>query len=235
MGVRTLDATARSACIGKRIRRTRRGPPRHEDRKIELILVRHGQTAWNATRRFQGQTDVPLDDEGRTQALSLAKYLRDVPIALALASDLSRARETAETILQDRDIPLVLDPRLREIRFGDWEGLDWTEIRARYPHLPEAGWSNPREYTPEGGERFDDVHARVAEVLAEVRGRIEPGQRALVVTHAGILHSVMHVLQPSGVPPLRIRFQTASITRVRLNGETAELATLNEHPVGKPR
>src|SRR6185312_15715231 len=221
--------------MAKRIRRTRRGPPRHEDRKIELILVRHGQTAWNAARRFQGQTDVPLDDEGRTQARSLAAYLHEVPIEFAIASDLSRARETAETILADRGVPLVLEPRLREMRFGDWEGLDWAQIRERYPHLPEAGWSDPRQYTPEGGEKFDDVHARVAEVLAEVRERIQPGQRALVVTHAGILHSVMHVLQPSGVPPLRIRFQTASITRVRLNGEGAELTTLNEHPVGKPR
>ncbi len=197
--------------------------------------MRHGQTAWNAARRFQGQTDVPLDDEGRSQARSLAAFLRDQPIDLALASDLSRARETAETILQGRDIPLALEPGLREMRFGDWEGLDWTQIRERYPHLPEGSWSDPREYTPAGGESFDEVHRRVGEVIERVRAQIVPGQRALLVTHAGVLHSVMHVLKPGGVPPLRIRFHTASVTRVRLDGERAELVALNLHPVGQMR
>ncbi len=121
------------------------------------------------------------------------------------------------------------------MRFGDWEGLDWPQIRERYPHLPEGGWSNPREYTPEGGESFDEVHLRVAEVLAAIRERILPGQRALFVTHAGVLHSMLHVLQPSGVPPSRFRFQTASITRVRFDGDRAELATLNEQALGQPR
>ena len=201
----------------------------------QLILVRHGQTAWNVLRRFQGQTDIPLDEEGRAQARALATYLRAEPIVVAASSDLTRARETAEAIMAGRDVPLHLEPRLREMRFGDWEGLDWTQIRERYPHLPEAGWSNPREYTPEGGEPFEDVHVRVGEVLDEMRERLLPGQRALIVTHAGILHSMMHVLQPRGISPLRVRFQTASITRVHLNGDHVELATLNEHPVGQPR
>jgi len=121
------------------------------------------------------------------------------------------------------------------MRFGAWEGLDWPQIRERYPHLPEAGWSNPREYTPAGGESFDEVHVRVAEALVEIRERILPGQRALFVTHAGVLHSMIHVLRPNGVPPLRFRFETASITRVQLDGDRAELASLNELAVGQPR
>ncbi len=208
--------------------RTRRSevPP------IELVLVRHGQTAWNALRRFQGQTDVPLDDFGRAQARMLADYLRKFPIARAFSSDLSRARETAEIILAGRDVPLVLEPRLREMRFGDWEGLDWAQIRERYPQLPEAGWANPREYTPAGGERFEDVHRRVREVIAAIRDQLGADDRGLIVTHAGILHSIMHVLKPSGIPPLRIRFQPASVTRIRVDQDGAELATLNEYPVG---
>lgn len=178
---------------------------------------------------------MPLDEEGRLQARALAAYLKKERIDFAVASDLSRASETAETILEGRDIPLVLETRLREMRFGEWEGLDWTQIRERYPHLPEGSWSDPREYTPEGGESFDEVHERVGAVLAYIREKIVPGQRALIVTHAGVLHSVMHVLKPAGVLPLRIRFHTASVTRVRIVGTQAELVTLNQHPVGQPR
>lgn len=192
--------------------------------------MRHGQTAWNALRRFQGQTDIPLDDAGRAQARALAGHLRREEFFAAYASDLSRARETAETILAGRDVPLVLEPRLREMRFGDWEGLDWTQIRERYPQLPETGWSDPNGYTPAGGERFDEVHERVAQVLADLRERAEPGRKILVVTHAGVLHSFVHVLAPAGIPPLRIRFETAGLTRIRLEGDRAELTALNERP-----
>lgn len=197
--------------------------------------MRHGQTAWNALRRFQGQTDIPLDDEGRAQARALAAHLQKEAISAAFSSDLCRARETAETILTGREVPLILEPRLREMRFGDWEGLDWTEIRERYPQVPEGAWSDPNGYTPTGGERFEEVHERVADVIAGLRERTAPEERVLIVTHAGVLHSFVHVLAPAGVPPLRIRFQTASLTRIRLHGDRAELATLNERPVVSSR
>jgi len=90
---------------------------------MELICVRHGRTAWNALRRFQGQTDIPLDDEGLAQAQALAAHLRDERFDLALASDLTRARTTAEAILGDRDVVLELSPEFREMHFGQWEGL----------------------------------------------------------------------------------------------------------------
>src|ERR1700744_997778 len=102
---------------------------------MELICVRHGRTAWNASRRFQGKTDIPLDDEGRSQARALAAHLRDEHFDVALSSDLVRARTTAETILGDRGLPLELTPAFREMQFGLWEGLTWDEIIARWPGL----------------------------------------------------------------------------------------------------
>lgn len=198
--------------------------------RMELLCVRHGQTAWNAARRFQGQTDVPLDTEGRLQAAALAAHLRGVPIDRALSSDLSRARETAETILAGRGIDLGVEPRLREMRFGEWEGLDWSQITERHPDLPKDSWSDPRRYIPAGGESFEEVNARVGALVEELRASAGSEERILLVTHAGVLHSLFAVLRPAGLPPLRLRFATASLSRLRVTGSTTELRTLNEQP-----
>ena len=102
---------------------------------MQLICVRHGRTAWNADKRFQGHADIPLDDEGRAQATALAALLRDERIDAAVSSDLERAAETARIVLGSRDLPLRLDPDWREMRFGDWEGLTWEQIVAANPQL----------------------------------------------------------------------------------------------------
>lgn len=152
----------------------------------------------------------------------------------AFTSDLSRARDTAQAIVADRDVPLIEEPRLREMRFGDWEGLDWGQIRERHPHLPERGWTDVRTYVPTGGETFEEVNARIAEFVDEVRSRMKSDERALIVTHAGVLHSLMHVLAPSGIPPMRIRFAPASVTRIRFEDGRTELVSFNEHPIVVP-
>jgi broad specificity phosphatase PhoE len=128
-----------------------------------------------------------------------------------------------------------LEPRLREMRFGEWEGLDWTQIRKRYPQLPETGWSEVRSYIPLGGETFEEVRDRVSEVIASLRTRVAPDDCALIVTHAGVLHALIDLLGPSGLPPMRIRFQTATVTRIRVGEGSAELVSLNEHPVVRAR
>ncbi|HEV8022046.1 MAG TPA: histidine phosphatase family protein, partial [Candidatus Lustribacter sp.] len=117
---------------------------------MELICVRHGRTAWNAGRRFQGQTDIPLDDEGLAQAQALALHLRPERFDLALASDLVRARTTAETICAPHGIAIELTRELREMHFGQWEGLTWDEIVARWPELDAKNEKAPMYYTAEG-------------------------------------------------------------------------------------
>lgn len=116
------------------------------------------------------------------------------------------------------------------MRFGDWEGLDWNEITERHPELPKEGWTNPRLYIPRGGESFEALNERIASFLADLRVGLAPDGRALIVTHAGVLHGMVAVLAPAGSVPLRIRFLTASVMRLRLDGEHAELIRLNEQP-----
>lgn len=174
---------------------------------------------WNRERRFQGQTDVPLSAEGRAQALALARELSGIAFDLAVSSDLSRAMETARAIYGPDVHP---DPRWREFEFGEWEGLTWDEIVARWPEYGDRTDTAAKRYAPPGGESFDAVAVRVACALDELRGGGHA--HALVVTHAGPLHAMLHTL----FGELPVRFAPASVTRVRFEAERPELTLLND-------
>lgn len=198
------------------------------DNDIEITLVRHGATVWNASKRFQGQTDVPLSNEGRAQAQALALALRRTPFVRAFSSDLSRAFDTASAIAQPHGFGVVTDVRLREFDFGQWEGLTWPQIVERWPHLAEQAYTAASLYHPEGGESFKAVVARVRDFLDELRA--DGGGDALVVSHAGVLHAVLAVLSEdlADFDPLAVSFSTASITRIAMDGDRARLISLND-------
>jgi broad specificity phosphatase PhoE len=191
---------------------------------VDLVVVRHGRTAWNADGRFQGQVDIPLDEMGRAQALALEARLRAERFDLAVTSDLLRARHTAEIILAGRGLSLQRDPRWREMDFGAWEGLTWDDILRRDPNTRDA-------YAPPGGETFALLCARVERALRDVRAGAHDGVRALVVTHAGPLHALLRVVLGEQAPA--VRFTPASVTRLRWSGDAAELVALNE-PAAPP-
>ncbi len=208
---------------------------------MELVFVRHGQTAWNAERRFQGHTDIPLDDEGRAQAQALAVHLQPEHFDLAVTSDLIRAATTAGLICAGRALTLETDVDLREMRFGAWEGLTWDGIVARWPELAAAHETSPRTYTPEGGESYEALGERVMRVLARVTDRLAPEGRALIVSHAGVMHALVGgMLGSEAEASLRLRFLHASIMRaVGTPADGWRLTAVNEVPadrvIGGPR
>jgi broad specificity phosphatase PhoE len=186
---------------------------------MELVCVRHGRTAWNADRRFQGQTDIELDEVGRAQARALAAHLAHERFDLARASDLSRAWETAAAIAERSGVAVTRDERLREMRFGAWEGLTWPEIVARNPGIEESYEKSPRYYVPEGGETFDEVCERVRPVLDEITAQLAPDGRALLVSHAGVMHAILRVaLRVDDEAVLGITFGHAAIMRLAGDG-----------------
>lgn len=193
---------------------------------MELVFVRHGETAWNAERRFQGQSDVPLSPRGRGQAAALERALCNMPFSHAYSSDLARALETARAIVAGRNLPLVTDNRLREFDFGQWEGLTWPEIVGRWPDLGRLP-TQARSYEPVGGERFEHVVARVRAFLDDVCADAAV-RYALIVTHAGALHAAMEVLRPDGFDPLGMVFSTAGITRIAMDEGHARIISLND-------
>jgi broad specificity phosphatase PhoE len=196
---------------------------------VELICVRHGRTPWNADRRFQGHSDIPLDDEGRAQASALVALLNRARIDIAVASDLSRAAETARIVLGARDVPLRLDEDWREMRFGDWEGLTWEQIVAANPELDPSAQTSVKNFTPAGGETFDDLCARVRRAVDRVVAETPDDGGALIGTHAGPLHALLSVLLGDAErAALKVRFLTASITRFRHANGSWSLARLNQ-------
>ncbi len=144
------------------------------------MLWRHGQTSWNAEHRYQGQTDIPLDDTGIAQASQAARRLATLRPDALFSSDLTRAQQTAAPLAELTGLPVTLDKDLRERNGGGWEGLTDTEIRERYPEQ-RATWAPPN------GELTAVVADRVAAAYDRVAAALEPGQLAVVVGHGASL------------------------------------------------
>lgn len=154
-----------------------------------LILVRHGETDWNAQHRWQGHSDTPLNDAGRKQAGVLAGVLE--PVDAVYSSDLARARETAEILAERIGLEVRLDPRLRERGFGAWEGLTTDEIESSFPD-EQRRWRAGIGAGAHDAEPFDVFAARVGSFVEDV-GRRHVGEEVLVVAHGGTIR-VIHAL-----------------------------------------
>ena len=148
-----------------------------------LLLARHGETEWNATHRWQGRTGPPLNTVGRQQARDLAAKLASVELVAIYTSDAIRARETADVVAGPRHLSVVTDARLREVDFGEWEGLTRSEINERYAEAFDA-WDACKLSTPTGGETDMQMSSRVLDVLHEIARR-HPVGPVLVVTSGG--------------------------------------------------
>jgi probable phosphoglycerate mutase len=147
-----------------------------------LILIRHGQTDWNVEGRYQGQVDIPLNERGREQAAQTARALSGANLAAIYASDLTRAVETAKALAQVAGLPVRIDPRLREINQGRWEGRLFDEIRAEYPEELKRRQEDPLAFAPPGGEVVGQVRERVLAAVADIVRR-HPDQRVAIVSH----------------------------------------------------
>jgi len=144
------------------------------------VLWRHGQTIWNVERRFQGQTDIPLDDTGEAQAEYAARRLATLRPDVIFSSDLTRAAGTAAPLAKLTGLAVILDKDLRERSGGSWEGLTDREIAERYP-AERASWNPP------DGEPTTAVADRVAGALRRVADTVVDGGLAVVVSHGAAL------------------------------------------------
>ena len=151
------------------------------------MLWRHGQTMWNVEHRFQGQTDIPLDETGEAQAEYAARRLATLRPDAIFSSDLSRATSTAAPLARLTGLGVTTDKDLRERFGGDWEGLTDEEIGARYP-AERATWNPPN------GEPTTAVADRVRGALRRIAGTISDGELAVVVSHGAALRLGMERL-----------------------------------------
>ncbi len=155
-------------------------------------LVRHGETGWNRSERIQGHTDVPLNEHGRRQIAMLAKRLAGCNFSAVYASDLSRAIESAETIVEGRRSSIETDSDLREFSYGEWEGLTLKEIEDHYPRiLAQRMSSGHNAFATPGGEDSAQVLDRVRRFYAGIVKRHDDSVDILIVAHAGSLRALL--------------------------------------------
>ena len=192
---------------------------------MRILLARHGESTWNAERRFQGSTDIALSARGRAQAGALARGLRGYRVRAAYVSPFRRALETAELALEGTGMPLVVLEELRELSLGQWEGCTVDEIRAQDGD-PYVAWLRaPHDCPPPGGEPLPVVSARVRAAIDRIAAAHPNGDDVLVVAHGGVISVyACHLLGCSFNHLWRLRVDNASLTVVR----PPRLVSLNE-------
>lgn len=156
-----------------------------------LYIIRHGKTDWNLKHKLQGKTDIPLNDMGRNMAKEAGELYKDINFDICFCSPLVRARETAELLLQGRDIPVIIDERLSEMGFGIYEG---TENVFEKPECPVRElFFNPASYKPVGGaESLESLISRTGEFLNEkVWPLMDEGKDVLIVGHGAMNSAII--------------------------------------------
>lgn len=201
-----------------------------------IVVIRHGETAWNTESRIQGHTDIPLNDTGLWQAERVAHALRGEPLQAVYSSDLQRARATAQAIAeaQNPHAPLTVDAALRERHFGQLEGLTHHEITTRWPDQARRWRERDPSFGPEGGENLQAFYDRCVSTLTRLALR-HPGGHIAVVAHGGVLdcfyraatHTALHA-------PRAWKVGNAAINRLSYSPEGFTLLDwADEHHLGE--
>ena len=181
-----------------------------------LCIVRHGETAWNAEHRVQGQLDVPLNGIGLRQAEAVGRALKDERFDAVYSSDLTRARQTAAPILNLLSLQLLLEPDLRERHYGIFERLTYAEVKTRYPEDYARFEARDPEYAFRTGESLKDFSARSIAVVSRIAQQHQ-NQSVVVFTHGGVLDKLYRFI--TGLPlsaPREFGIPNAGLNRVEV-------------------
>ena len=166
---------------------------------MEILIVRHGETDYNKTRRLQGQQQIPLNDTGKAQARQLADSLRGGGITHIYCSGLRRARETADIINESFSLPVITDNRLNERNFGVWERRYLDELLTGQASPEEGGYRTLWDVTPENAETFEHMVERTTGFLNDVMKRHRDSDVILVVSHGGPIRILLGFISERGL------------------------------------
>lgn len=191
---------------------------------ITLHLARHGESTWNAEGRIQGQQDAALSVCGERQAVELADTLAELPIRTIIASDLARARATAEPVARRLGLPVVLEPRLRERHFGTAERRLHMDVEAEFEG--ERPWWTSTDFAFEGGESIRDHYARVASYLLVLLDDLPPGD-ILLVSHGGTVRVARAFLTGRGADEVdRDAIGNCNVTTLTVDSDAFKRAAI---------
>ena len=195
---------------------------------MRLIVVRHGQTPFNAEGRFTGQLDIPLSELGKQQAEALGQRLAEIHLDAIVSSDLQRARATAQAIARHHNLPVEEDADLREIAFGVWEGETYAEVVAQDEALVQRWETDPARYAPPGGETLTQLHVRVIRALERWQ-RQYPQGTVLWAVHGGVIEVLLcHVFKVALSRRWEFRQENASMTEIEVSNQGARVVPRNE-------
>lgn len=197
-----------------------------------LVMLRHGQTAFNLGNRMQGQLDTQLSDLGRAQAVAAAEVLSKMQPLLIVSSDLQRAYDTAAKLGERTGLPVRVDPRLRETQLGDWQGLTHTQIDVETPGARLA-WREDATWAPHGGESRVDVAERSVPLVADLvasepewgsndSGATEPNRPVVLVAHGGLIAALSAALLKLPVANWPILGGMGNASWVQLSGHPGD-------------
>ncbi len=186
----------------------------HESEVTRLVVVRHGETTWNAEMRMQGQLDTALSARGRRQAQQVAQALAEEDFDAVYSSDLERAFDTATAIAAPHGLPIVKDRELRERSFGVFQGSTYAEIDLRWP-LEAPRWRrHDPDFAPDGGETVHDFCARAVAAVARIAAR-HGGGSIVIATHGGVLDCLYRAARRIGLDaPRTWELGNATINRL---------------------
>jgi broad specificity phosphatase PhoE len=190
----------------------------------EIVLARHGETTANAAGVWQGGGDAALSAEGTAQVRRLEHRLAREHFDLVVSSDLGRARATAAVWRG----PVELDPEWREMRLGEWEGRSNAEIEVRFADELRALRSGEDLPFGKTGERFSEFSARVRTAFETLAGRLADGERVLVVTHGGVVHTLAGVVLGAGLRGKALRVTNTALTACEVDAGGSRLTLYND-------
>ncbi len=197
--------------------------------KTRVILVRHGQTAWNRDERIRGRSDIPLDETGLEQARATARYIAARwPLTAVYASPLQRAMDTARAIAAAQGLEAQPLDGLLDLSFGEWEGLPIPEVQTRYPDLWQAWMTAPHTVHFPGGESLDDIRERSMAALRDVVGR-HPGETVALVAHRVVNQVLLCAVLGLGNDHFwQIGQDTCAVNEIEWNGRFYRLTLMND-------
>ena len=197
---------------------------------MRILLIRHGETEWNRIRRFQGQSDIPLNQTGREQARALGRALKDESIDVFYASPLTRAIETAQSIQAHHPSARIIEEKgFLEMDLGEFDGLNAKDWVANYPEFREKWMKNPSKVKMPGGESLRHVQVRAVKSLNNVVVQHNSESTLAIVTHNFVICSILcHALEISLDRFREIKQDTAALNILEIHGEKLQVDRVND-------
>ena len=194
-----------------------------------IYLIRHGATVWSyGDQRYCGSTDLELSEQGLREAERIADRLANESLATVYATPLVRSRQTAEAVAKRHHVQVEVVTDLREAAYGDWEGLNYAEVAARYPDLDDERMRNPAELAPPSGENLNELIGRAVPALMMIaKHHIE--EQIAVVGHNTVNRVLLcHFLEVPVAHYKRIVQSPAAINVLEFAGDSMQVITIND-------